>query len=126
MPELDIALPRTLGGDLSARLHPPAALPPAGHVYCDRGTSRLREMCTRRQFHSRFIANTVGIACKVTVAVVCEYRSGPRQHMVGVVVGDGQVVDRGFLSPTLDGGDLHTGHGAGLEPLAARHQFLPL
>src|SRR5690606_14875297 len=54
-----------------------------------------------------------------SVSVMNEYRCSPRQYIVRVVVGDGEVVDALVLGGLVfGGGDLDVGAGAGAEPHA--------
>ena len=50
-------------------------------------------------------------------------RSLPRQHIVRVEVGDGEVVDLGLLGPVLERSDLDTGAGGGPDPLTGSQVF---
>src|SRR5690606_26840683 len=50
------------------------------------------------------------------IFVVDEDRPVPGDHMVGVEVVDGEVVDRGGRRAVGDGGDLDVGAGRGLQP----------
>jgi hypothetical protein len=58
-----------------------------------------------------------GVAIRFPIAIVDKDRCGPREHMVGVEVVDGEVVDPLMRGPSVDILDLDPAAGASAQPV---------